>query len=147
MGESLNVVWTEFSTARFSPIRYQAFTFTHAMQNGPNLLQILLRPLPKFGDKVLKIFWTQTLGLGWILFHFISFTNKIFRSAWISQLPTCSIAGLTFVLALVALTGPHLQVWHAVVNVIKLFYVSTMAQGVKLKCLSLESIFNLDRVG
>ncbi len=33
----------------------------------------------------IKSFWI--FGLGWILYHFVSLMNKIFRSAWISQLP------------------------------------------------------------
>ncbi len=53
-----------------------------------NLRQPWLRPLPKFGGKVWKIFWTQPLGLGQISNHFVSFRNEIFCSTQISQFPT-----------------------------------------------------------
>ncbi len=62
--------------------------FVQAMQNGWNFWELLLRPLPKFDCQVQKIFWTQPFGLDQILFHFNLFVNKIFRSAWILQLPT-----------------------------------------------------------
>jgi hypothetical protein len=62
-------------------------TFIHAMQNEPNLWQLSLKPLVKFGRKVWNIFWTQPFGLGQISYHFIFFAYEIFRSAWISKLP------------------------------------------------------------
>ncbi len=62
-------------------------TFVHAVQNGQNLSKLLLRPLLKFGGKVQKIFWTHAFSLGQILYQFIVFTNKIFHSAWILELP------------------------------------------------------------
>ncbi len=45
--------------------------------------QLLLIPLPKFGSKVWKIFLTQPFSICWILYCFVSFTNKIFCSAQI----------------------------------------------------------------
>ncbi len=42
----------------------------------------------KFGGRVLKIFWTQPLGLGQILYHFILFMNKLFQLTQILQLPS-----------------------------------------------------------
>ncbi len=42
----------------------------------------------KFGGRVWKIFWTQPLGLGQILYHFILFMNKIFCLTQILQLPS-----------------------------------------------------------
>ncbi len=45
------------------------------------------------GCKVWNIFWTQRFGLGQTFYHFVSFMNKIFCSAWISQLPISNNAG------------------------------------------------------
>jgi hypothetical protein len=53
-------------------------TFVHAMQNGWNWRQLLLRPLQKFADKVWKIFLTQPFSLGQILFHFARSWRKSF---------------------------------------------------------------------
>ena len=68
-------------------IRYISLTLILAMQIGKHFWQLLLWPLLKFGDKVQKIFWTQTFGLDWIWFCFVSFTSEIFCSAQISHLP------------------------------------------------------------
>ncbi len=38
-----------------------------------------------------NLFWTQPFSLGQILFHFVSFVNKIFCSVQISQLPSATI--------------------------------------------------------
>ncbi len=70
---------------------------------GWNLSQLLSGLLTKLSGKVLKIFWTQTFGLGPILFHFVSFTQKIFCFARILQLPSnnpnhtcvCSLGSVT----------------------------------------------------
>jgi hypothetical protein len=51
-----------------------------------NYLNSSTRPITKFGGKIQKIFWTQPFDLSQILFHFVSFVNKMFRSARTSQL-------------------------------------------------------------
>ncbi len=57
------------------------FRSLSTMRNGQNLSQLLFGHLTKFGGKVQKIFQTQPLGLGLILYHFVSFMTEIFRSA------------------------------------------------------------------
>ncbi len=57
------------------------------VKNRQNLSRLLLRPFTKFGVKVWKIFWTRSFYIRHILYHFVSFMNKKFCSAWISQLP------------------------------------------------------------
>jgi hypothetical protein len=54
------------------------------LKNGQTFRQLLLKPLPKFGSKIRKIFLTQTFGLDQILFCFVSFVTKFFFSAQIS---------------------------------------------------------------
>ncbi len=56
-------------------------------QYGWNLSELLFRPLTKFGGKLWKFSLTKTFGFDWISYCFISFMTKIFRSAWILQLP------------------------------------------------------------
>ncbi len=62
-----------------------SFTFIQAMQNGQKFWQLLLWPLPKFGGKVQNFFLTQAFDPDQISFCFISFTNKFFYCAQISQ--------------------------------------------------------------
>ncbi len=68
-------------------------TFIHDRQIGQNLEHLSSRSLLTFGGKVQKIFWTQLFGPDQISYHFVSFTNEIFCSAWISQLPTLAYYG------------------------------------------------------
>ncbi len=69
-------------------LRHILFCSLLSIQNGLNLSQLLWGPLMKFGGKVQKIFWTQTFGLGKILYPFILLMNKIFCSKQILQLPS-----------------------------------------------------------
>jgi hypothetical protein len=39
------------------------------------------KPLIKLGGKIEKIFWTQPIGFGPILYHFDSFMSEIFHPA------------------------------------------------------------------
>ncbi len=70
---------------------FASFRSLSFVKNGQNLSQLLLTPLIKIGSKNWKIFWTQSFYIRHILYHFVSFMNKKFCSAWISQLPICHL--------------------------------------------------------